>query len=142
MSVRLCLSPLSTADNYFPSKPQLKIWCVKPLSSFFILLYEKKGKQAERKKEEKEKRATTACLDFSSCTFHFYYFKCDDGSGGSQAGNGVKQFGLGLLFISFIFCILPGQATQNYTTSILIFVILYLSQGHQGEDHKAISIST
>lgn len=49
---------------------------------------------------------------------------------------------LRVFFIRIICCILPGQATQNYTTFILIFVILYLLQGHHGKDHRVISIST
>ena len=92
---------------------------------------------------ERKKRATTAGLDFSSCTFHFHDCKCDGGSGRGGGARWLEMasncLGLRLLFIGFICC----RATQNRTTFLLnLCYFLYLLQGHEGKDHKAVSIFT
>lgn len=144
MSDHLCLSPLSTADNYFPLQPSADNFGALSRCRHSSSCYLREKEKKDRKRGRKKKRATTAGLDFSSCTFHSHRYECDDGSGVLTGWKWPQtlwaEASLHQLYL--LYFTRPDQATQNYPTFILIFVILYLSQGHQGEDHKAISIST
>lgn len=129
----LCLSPSSTSDNYFPSQPSADNLCVKPLSSFFIVLFvkgrKKKGQQLQ------------VCISAAAL---FHCFECDHEVHKLEMASNCSRLLrlLRLIFINFICCILLDRTTQNYTAFILMFVVLYLLQGHHSKNHKAISIST
>lgn len=63
MSDHPCLSLFPPLTIIFPSNPQLTIWCIKPLSSFFIMIFEKERKN-EKKKEQQLQVQISAAVPF------------------------------------------------------------------------------